>query len=120
MELVATTNETDAATASLVDYQTHPDRYRHYKVSYDGPVATMKIDIDEDRGIRPGSRKRRKRESPASVRQPFLVHPQLCPQIRGRFRPARAVRQFELSLLPNAIPSRLADQPRAELGGQSQ
>ena len=54
MELVATTNEPDVATVSLVDYQTHPDRYRHYKVSYDGPVATLKIDIDEDGGIRPG------------------------------------------------------------------
>ena len=37
-----------------VDYQTHPDRYRHYKVSYDGPVATLRLDVDEDAGIRPG------------------------------------------------------------------
>jgi benzoyl-CoA-dihydrodiol lyase len=47
----------DAAVATpspRVDYQTHPDRYRHYKVSYDGPVATLAIDIDEDAGIRPG------------------------------------------------------------------
>jgi benzoyl-CoA-dihydrodiol lyase len=42
------------APARKVDYQTHPDRYRHYKVSYDGPVATLAIDIDEDAGIRPG------------------------------------------------------------------
>jgi benzoyl-CoA-dihydrodiol lyase len=38
----------------LVDYETHPDRYKHYKVSYDGPVATLAIDINEDAGIRPG------------------------------------------------------------------
>jgi benzoyl-CoA-dihydrodiol lyase len=47
----------DAAVATpspRVDYQTHPDRYRHYQVSYDGPVATLAIDIDEDAGIRPG------------------------------------------------------------------
>src|SRR5438094_9523110 len=44
----------DANTPPNVDYQTHPDRYKHYKVSYDGPVATLKIDIDEDAGIRPG------------------------------------------------------------------
>src|SRR5512132_978896 len=41
-------------TSPLVDYQTHPDRYPHYKVTYDGPVATLAIDIDEDAGIRPG------------------------------------------------------------------
>ena len=43
-----------AKPAPKVDYQTHPDRYKHYKVSYDGPVATLAIDIDEDAGIRPG------------------------------------------------------------------
>ena len=42
------------ATSPIVDYETHPDRYRHYKVSYDGPVATLAIDVDEDAGIRPG------------------------------------------------------------------
>src|SRR5438094_1009546 len=44
----------DANTPPNVDYQTHPDRYKHYNVSYNGPVATLKIDIDEDAGIRPG------------------------------------------------------------------
>ncbi|MEP6656553.1 MAG: 2,3-epoxybenzoyl-CoA dihydrolase, partial [Betaproteobacteria bacterium] len=44
----------DATTSQKVDYQTHPDRYKHYKVSYDGPIATLRIDIDEDAGIRPG------------------------------------------------------------------
>jgi len=43
-----------AMTFPKVDYQTQPDRYRHFKVSYDGPVATLAIDIDEDAGIRPG------------------------------------------------------------------
>src|SRR5439155_1302188 len=44
----------DANTPPNVDYQTHQDRYKHYNVSYNGPVATLKIDIDEDAGIRPG------------------------------------------------------------------
>jgi len=44
----------DMTPAPQVDYQTHPDRYRHYTVDYDGPVATLKMDIDEDAGIRPG------------------------------------------------------------------
>ena len=45
----------DAMTAiPKVDYQTHPDRYRHYNVRYDGPVATLAMDIDENGGIRDG------------------------------------------------------------------
>jgi len=40
--------------APWVDYQTHPQRYRHYKVRYDGPVATPSLDIDENGGIREG------------------------------------------------------------------
>ncbi|HYR00360.1 MAG TPA: 2,3-epoxybenzoyl-CoA dihydrolase [Casimicrobiaceae bacterium] len=37
-----------------VTYDTHPDRYAHWKLSVDGPVATLALGIDEDRGIRPG------------------------------------------------------------------
>ena len=37
-----------------VDYQTHPSAYRHWKLGFDGPVATLTADIDEDAGIRPG------------------------------------------------------------------
>ena len=46
--------DTAVTTPPKVDYQTHPDRYHHYKVSYDGPVATLALDIDENAGIRPG------------------------------------------------------------------
>jgi benzoyl-CoA-dihydrodiol lyase len=46
--------DTAVTTPPKVDYQTHPDRYRHYKVRYDGPVATLALDVDEDAGIRPG------------------------------------------------------------------
>ena len=38
----------------IVDYQTHPDQYRHVKLGFEGPVATLKIDIDENAGLRPG------------------------------------------------------------------
>ena len=51
MEPVRASAET---TGSLVDYQTHPGRYKHYTLSCDGPVATLQMDIDEDAGIRPG------------------------------------------------------------------
>jgi benzoyl-CoA-dihydrodiol lyase len=37
-----------------VDFATHPDRYRHWRLSFDGPVATLAMDVSEDAGIRPG------------------------------------------------------------------
>src|SRR6201998_2480741 len=37
-----------------VDYQTHPSRYRHWKLTFDGPVATLAADFDENGGLRPG------------------------------------------------------------------
>ncbi|MGB9149679.1 MAG: benzoyl-CoA-dihydrodiol lyase, partial [Burkholderiales bacterium] len=51
---IASATKQDASDSPLVDYQITPDRYQHYKVSYDGPVATLAIDINEDGGIRPG------------------------------------------------------------------
>jgi benzoyl-CoA-dihydrodiol lyase len=37
-----------------VDYQTSPARYRHWKLKFDGPVATLFADFDENAGLRPG------------------------------------------------------------------
>jgi benzoyl-CoA-dihydrodiol lyase len=37
-----------------VDYQTSPSRYRHWKLKFDGPVATLFADFDEDAGLMPG------------------------------------------------------------------
>ncbi len=37
-----------------VDYQTHPDQYRHWKLKFEGPVATLAADFDENAGLRPG------------------------------------------------------------------
>jgi benzoyl-CoA-dihydrodiol lyase len=42
------------ADAGLVTFDTAPERYRHWKLSVDGPVATLALDVDEDAGIRPG------------------------------------------------------------------
>jgi benzoyl-CoA-dihydrodiol lyase len=39
---------------NAVDYRTAPSEYRHWKLAFDGAVATLAIDIDEDGGIRPG------------------------------------------------------------------
>jgi benzoyl-CoA-dihydrodiol lyase len=42
------------AAAESVDYCTDPLRYRHWRLSFDGPVATLTMDVQEDGGIRPG------------------------------------------------------------------
>jgi benzoyl-CoA-dihydrodiol lyase len=41
-------------SAPLVTYDTHPDRYQHWRLAFDGPVATLSMDVDEDRGVKPG------------------------------------------------------------------
>lgn len=38
----------------LVDFQTEPSRYKHWRIAFDGPVATLTMDVSEDGGIRPG------------------------------------------------------------------
>ena len=37
-----------------VDYQTSPAQYRHWQLSFNGPVATLAAKFDEDGGLRPG------------------------------------------------------------------
>lgn len=39
---------------SLITYDTHPDRYVHWRLSLEGPVATLAMDVDEDKGLKPG------------------------------------------------------------------
>ncbi len=41
-------------TAPRVEYRTDPSQYRHWKLSFDGAIATLAIDIDESAGLRPG------------------------------------------------------------------
>ena len=38
----------------FVDFQTAPSLYRHWKLSFEGRVATLTMDIQEEAGIRPG------------------------------------------------------------------
>lgn len=45
---------TASVTPQTVDYRTHPSQYQHWKLSVDGAVATLAVDINEDAGIRPG------------------------------------------------------------------
>ena len=46
----------NAAAENLppVDFRTDPARYRHWRLSVDGVVATLAMDVREDAGLRPG------------------------------------------------------------------
>jgi len=50
---VAATQEAQS-TGAPVDFRTDPSRYKHWRLSFDGPVATLTMDVAEDGGIRPG------------------------------------------------------------------
>src|ERR1700733_2929099 len=39
---------------SHVRFQTSPERYRHWRLDIDGPVATLTMDVDEQGGLVPG------------------------------------------------------------------
>ena len=41
-------------TDQRVGFQTHPSRYRHWRLACDGPVATLTMDVDEQAGLVPG------------------------------------------------------------------
>src|SRR6202165_5098571 len=43
-----------STTPDRVDYRTEPSRYRHWKLSFDGPVAALAMDVAEDGGLKPG------------------------------------------------------------------
>src|SRR5690348_10349261 len=38
----------------MIDFRTEPSRYRHWKLSLAGPVATLAMDVDENGGLAPG------------------------------------------------------------------
>jgi len=38
----------------VVDFRTDPSRYKHWKLAFDGPVATLAMDVREDGGLVPG------------------------------------------------------------------
>ncbi|WP_170789405.1 2,3-epoxybenzoyl-CoA dihydrolase [Ruegeria lacuscaerulensis] len=35
----------------VINFQTDPSQYRHWRVEYDGPVANLFMDVDEDQGL---------------------------------------------------------------------
>ncbi len=41
-------------TEERVEFRVSPEHYKHWRVSYDGPVATLVMDVDEQGGLVPG------------------------------------------------------------------
>jgi benzoyl-CoA-dihydrodiol lyase len=44
----------DDPASLAVSFETHPDRYRHWKLSFSDSIATLRMDVAEDGGIRAG------------------------------------------------------------------
>jgi benzoyl-CoA-dihydrodiol lyase len=43
-------------TVAAVSFETDPSRYRHWRLTFAGPIATLTMDVNEEAGIRPGYR----------------------------------------------------------------
>jgi benzoyl-CoA-dihydrodiol lyase len=56
MTLLETTNPAAAGGRGepWISFDTDPGRYRHWKLAFDGPVATLALDTAEDGGLHPG------------------------------------------------------------------
>jgi len=46
--------ETTTEPTEPVQFETHPDRYKHWKLEIEGETARLKMDVQEDQGLRPG------------------------------------------------------------------
>src|SRR5882762_9728452 len=44
----------ETPTNPPVDFRNDPAAYKHWKLTFDGPVATLAMDVREDGGLRPG------------------------------------------------------------------
>ena len=40
-----------ANSATFIDFQTEPSKYRHWKLDVAGDVATLTMDVDENGGL---------------------------------------------------------------------
>ena len=47
---------TQGDARQIVTYDRRPDSYAHWRLAFDGPVATLSMDVNEEKGIRPGYR----------------------------------------------------------------
>jgi len=46
----------ETAAAEPIDFRTHPDRYRHWQLGIEPPLAFLTLEVDEQAGLRPGYR----------------------------------------------------------------
>jgi benzoyl-CoA-dihydrodiol lyase len=44
----------DSPSAPRVSFETSPERYRHWRLAIEGPVARLSMDVQEEGGVRPG------------------------------------------------------------------
>ncbi len=45
---------TKATDPARISFDTHPERYAHWRMSIDGATATLAMNVNEDKGIKPG------------------------------------------------------------------
>lgn len=48
---MAVPQEETAPVTKIIDFQTDPSKYRHWKIEYDGPIANLYMDVDEKGGL---------------------------------------------------------------------
>lgn len=44
----------DQSTEPYIDFATHPDQYRHWRLTFEGRIATLAMDVQEDAPLSPG------------------------------------------------------------------
>ena len=47
-------HDTAAVAPPPVRFETHPDRYQHWSLTFDGPIARLNMNVKEEGGLRPG------------------------------------------------------------------
>ncbi|MBV9577642.1 MAG: benzoyl-CoA-dihydrodiol lyase [Chloroflexi bacterium] len=47
-------HQSDAVSRAWIDFRAEPATYHHWRLSFDGPVATLTMDVDEQGGLAPG------------------------------------------------------------------
>ncbi|HJT94194.1 MAG TPA: benzoyl-CoA-dihydrodiol lyase, partial [Mycobacterium sp.] len=52
--MTATLTSEPTTDVPQVDFDTEPSAYRHWKLDFDGPVATLTLLVDPDGGLVPG------------------------------------------------------------------
>ncbi len=51
---VSATAAPETTTVAHIDYRTEPSKYHHWSLKFDGAVATLAMNVDENAGLKPG------------------------------------------------------------------